>query len=46
MHELKTFWLYVLVKTDAGTTASTGLSRKAKARTAKKTAIGKKHLPR
>ena len=27
--------LYVLVETDAGTTASTGLSKKAKARTAK-----------
>ena len=31
----KKFWLYVLVVTDAGTTASTGLSRKAKAKTAK-----------
>ena len=36
----------MLVETDAGTTASTGLSRKAKARTAKRTAISKKHLPR
>ena len=33
--------LYVLVETDAGTTASTVSSRNAKARTAKRTAIGK-----
>ena len=35
MHELKKFLSYVLVETDTGTTASTGLSRNAKARTAK-----------
>ena len=32
----------MLVETDAGATASTGLSKMAKARTAKRTAIGKK----
>ena len=35
----------MLVETDAGTTASTVLSKKAEARTAKRTAIGEKHLP-
>ena len=35
----------MLVETDAGTTASTVLSKNAKARTAKRTAIGKSHLP-
>jgi len=38
--------LYVLVETDAGTTASTVLSKNAKAWTAKRTVIGKSHLPR